>query len=132
MSMLAATTTVAALLIANPSASDVDRIAANGGFLVGNAHRCGIAEARVVRAGQVVHDLIVAAAQDSKAQEDATMRFAEFFVVSAFPDPADKQPIASCKVVASELTQLEQHSATGVNPPTGDTVGPQASAGDGE
>ena len=40
--MSAAAITVAALLVASPSITDADRIAANGGFLVGNAHRCGV------------------------------------------------------------------------------------------
>ncbi|HEX3861031.1 MAG TPA: hypothetical protein VHY35_05010 [Stellaceae bacterium] len=109
MSVLAATTTIAALLIASPSASDADRVAAKGGFLVGNAHRCRVQDARVVRAGKMVHDLIAAAAQGSKEQEDATKRFAEFFVVSAYPDPGQDQPMASCRIVDNELAKLEQH-----------------------
>ena len=107
--MLVAATTVAALLIASPSASDADRIAANGGFLVGNAHRCGMEPDRVVRAGQLVRELITAATGDSKEEETATMRFAQFFLVSAFPDQQKEKLVASCKVVAGELGKLEQH-----------------------
>jgi hypothetical protein len=107
--MLAAATTVVALLIANPSTTDADRIAANGGFLVGNAHRCGLDTDRVVRAGQLVRELISAATADSKDEEAASARFAEFFIVSAFPDQGKEKLVASCKVVSSELTKLEQH-----------------------
>jgi hypothetical protein len=107
--MLAAATTVMALLIANPSTTDLDRIAANGGFLVGNAHRCGVDTERVVRAGQLVRELISATTDDSKQEEAASARFAEFFIVSAFPDQGKEKVVASCKVVASELTRLEQH-----------------------
>jgi hypothetical protein len=107
--MLAAATTVAALLIATPSATDVDRIAANGGFLVGNAHRCGLDTERVVRAGQLVRELIGAATGDSKEEEAAGLRFTQFFVVSAFPDQSKEKLVASCKVVATELNRLEQH-----------------------
>jgi hypothetical protein len=107
--MLAAATTVAALLIASPSTTDADRIAANGGFLVGNAHRCGLDTDRVVRAGQLVRELIAAATADSKDEEAAGVRFAEFFIVSAFPNQGKDKLVASCKVVASELTKLEQH-----------------------
>jgi hypothetical protein len=64
--MLAAATTVAALLIASPSNTDADRIAANGGFLIGNAQRCGFDTDRVVRAGQLVRELLAAATADSR------------------------------------------------------------------
>ena len=111
MSVLAATT-LAALLIANPSTSDADRLAANGGFLLGNAHRCGIEPARVVRAGQVVNELIAAAAQDPKDKEEATGRFAAFFLVSAFPDPQKEKLLAACDKVASEFAALEKHAVS--------------------
>jgi hypothetical protein len=107
--MLAAATTVAALLIATPSATDADRIAANGGFLVGSAHHCGLDSDRVVRAGQLVRQLISAATTDSKEEEAANLRFAEFFLVSAYSDTAKAKIVASCKTVAAELTRLEQH-----------------------
>jgi hypothetical protein len=107
--MLAAATTVAALLIASPSNTDVDRIAANGGFLIGNAHRCGLDTDRVVRAGQLVRELIAAATTDSKEESAANTRFAEFFIVSALPDKGKDKLVASCKIVAGELTKLEQH-----------------------
>jgi len=106
--MLAAATTIAALLIANPSNTDADRIAANGGFLIGNAHRCGLDTDRVVRAGQLVRELIAAATADSKDEDAANQRFAQFFIVSAVPEEGKTKVVASCKVVASELTKLEQ------------------------
>src|SRR5437762_14093477 len=105
--MLLAATTVAALLIASPSATDLDRIAANGGFLVGNAHRCGLDTERVVRAGQLVRELIAAATDGSKQEEAASTRFAQFFLVSAFPDQGKEKLVASCKAVANELSRLE-------------------------
>lgn len=131
--MLVAATTVAALLIANPSATDADRIAANGGFLIGSAHRCGIEPDRVVRAGQLVRDLIAAATVDSKEEDAATTRFAEFFLVSAFPDQQKEKLVASCKVVASELSKLEQHQPAliGSNDPN-DPGQPKFRLGDGE
>ena len=79
---LVAATTVAALLIASPSTTDLDRLAANGGFLVGNAHRCEIEQERVVRVGELVKNLIAAAARDDKQRDDAIGRFAAFFLVS--------------------------------------------------
>ena len=63
-----AATTLAALLLANPSMSDASRVAADGGFLLGNAHRCGVAGDRIVEAGQLIRDLIAAAAEDGRSR----------------------------------------------------------------
>lgn len=107
--MSVAAITVAALLVASPSITDADRIAANGGFLVGNAHRCGVDEARVTRAGQLIRTLVSAASRDDKAEEEATARFSAFFLVSAVADPKDNQSTASCKRITAELRRLENH-----------------------
>jgi hypothetical protein len=115
MSLLA-TTTLAALLIANPASNDVDRIAANGGFLLGNAHRCGIDNSRIVKAGHLVEDLIKAASTDSQQAEDATLRYATFFVVSAYPDREKEKVLASCKMVESEFRALESHKFPSTSP----------------
>lgn len=115
--MLLAATTAAALLVAYPSVTDADRIAANGGFLVGNAHRCGLGPDRVVRAGELIHELIAAASDDEEAQREATARFVKFFLVSAFADTKKEKLVASCKTVAAELGRLERHrlAAVGAN-----------------
>ncbi len=104
-----ASATVAALLIASPSTTDAARVAADGGFLLGNAHRCGIQNDRIVHAGQLIRDLILAAAADAQEQDEATARFARFFIVSAFVESTGKQLVASCRIVSSEFEQLEQH-----------------------
>jgi hypothetical protein len=108
--MSAAAITIAALLVASPSLTDADRIAANGGFLVGNAHRCGVDDARVTRAGQLIRKLISAASSDDKGEEDATARFSAFFLVSSVADPKTDKLIAPCKRITAELRQLESHS----------------------
>lgn len=130
--MLVVATTVAALLIASPSTTDIDRIAANGGFLVGNAHRCGLDPDRVVRAGQLVRELIAAATASEKAQEEATMRFAEFFLVSAFADPKKEKLVASCKMVSAELGRLEQHQSALIGSNAGGPGTRPFGPGDGE
>ena len=109
--MSAAAITVAALLVASPSLTDADHIAANGGFLLGNAHRCGIDDSRVTRAGQLVRTLIAAASSDDKAEEEATSRFSAFFLVSAVADPKTDKLVASCKRITAELRRLESHHA---------------------
>jgi len=107
--MSAAAITVAALLIASPSSTDADRIAANGGFLLGNAYRCGVNTDRVVRAGQLIRTLIAAAAADEKAEEEeATARFSAFFLVTAAV-PKEEKLVASCRRVSAELRRLEKH-----------------------
>ena len=125
--MSAAAITVAALLVASPSLTDADRIAANGGFLLGNAHRCGIEDSRVAHAGQVVRTLISAASPDDKGEEAATARFSAFFLVSAVADPKAEKLVASCKRITAELRRLESHpvdqTLIGSNdePPAGST-----------
>jgi hypothetical protein len=143
MSVLAATA-AAMLLVATPGASsnssDASRLAATGGFLLGNAHRCGIATDRVVRAGQLIQKLIVAAAGDGQEQEAATERFAKFFMATAVPDKADSKLVASCTTVTSEFEKLENHhvAAETVKPggaaksATGETATPRFRLGDGE
>jgi hypothetical protein len=133
MSVLGAAS-VAALLIASPSATDAARVAADGGFLLGNAHRCGIQNERIVRAGQLIRDLIIASAEDGPEQDEATARFARFFIVSAFVDPAGGQPVASCRIVSDEFDRLEQHHAVadGSNTVTEGTASPRFGPGDGE
>lgn len=107
--MSAAAITVAALLVASPSLNDADRIAANGGFLLGNAHRCGIEDSRVTRAGQLVRTLIAAASSDDKSEEAATGRFSAFFLLSAVANSKTDKLVASCKRITAELRRLEGH-----------------------
>ena len=134
--MLVAATTVAALLIASPSATALDRIAADSGFLLGNAHRRGIANDRVVQAGEVVQQLIAAAASDDSERDRAALRFAKFFLVSALPDTDKEKLVASCDAVTREFKQFEQHqtrlAAEATKTPAGDTTGPPLDPGAGE
>jgi len=46
-------------------AADPTQLAETGGFLLGNASRCGVSAERVESAGKVIHDFIAAAARDS-------------------------------------------------------------------
>ena len=111
MSVLAATA-AAWLLVASPGGNSdgvADRLAATGGFLVGNAHRCGIATDRVVRAGQTIRQLIAAAARDSDEQDAAIERFAKFFMATAAPEKGDDNLVASCDIVTSEFQKFEKH-----------------------
>jgi hypothetical protein len=151
MSLLGITTAV--ILVASSSttsletksATDAARIATNAGFLLGNAHRCGIPTERVVKAGQTIRELIEAAAKDDKEQEEATEKFATFFLLTALPDDGDSKLVASCNTVTSEFQKFERHRVAGApattantaphspaSKATGGTATPRYRPGDGE
>ena len=83
-------------------------LAETGGFLLGNAHRCGVPTERVERAGKVIHDFIVAAARDSSEVAIADSRFAEIFWTNALSDQ-DAEALPSCTVVIQQFSRLERH-----------------------
>jgi hypothetical protein len=96
-------------MAANPT-----RIAETGAFLLGNAYRCGVADERVVRAGKVIRELIVAAADDASEQTAAKSRFTEIFRESARPEGTGRTPIPPCRTVVTQFERLEQfHDRTG-------------------
>jgi hypothetical protein len=144
MSLLAATA-AALLLVSGPgpggnSTGDAARLAATGGFLLGNAHRCGVGTDRVVRTGQLIRELIAAAAQDEDDRQTATERFAKFFMATAVPDKGEGKLVASCELVTSEFQKLEAHRVVtaGAKPEqetkkaAGSTTLPKFRLGDGE
>ena len=92
------------------NAADPTQLAATGGFLLGNAHRCGVAAERVERAGKVVHGFIVAAARDSGEAEAADSRFAAMFLATSLPTQ-DPDAFPSCDVVIQQFDRLERHHA---------------------
>jgi hypothetical protein len=89
-------------------AADPALLAETGGFLLGNAQRCGVPIERVERAGGVIHDFIVAAARDSNEAAAANSRFAEIFLASALPNQ-DPDAFPSCTVVIQQFDRLERH-----------------------
>ena len=117
----------------NPS-TDAARIATNAGFLLGNAHRCGIPTDRVVKAGQTIRQLIQAASKDTREREDATEQFATFFLATALPEMSEGKLVASCSNVTAEFQKLERHRVAGgaSNKAVGGTASPRFRLGDGE
>jgi hypothetical protein len=104
--------TTALLLLSRISvaeAADPIRLAETGGFLLGNAHRCGVATERVGHAGTVIHDLIVSASYDPTEEAAADARFAWIFMASAFPGQDGDALIPPCKVVIAQFDRLERH-----------------------
>ena len=106
----------ALLVLANAAvmAASPTRIAETGAYLLGNAHRCGVADDRVVRAGKVIRELIVAAADDTSEQTAAKSRFAEIFRESARAEGNGRMPVPPCRTVVAQFERLEQfHDKTG-------------------
>ena len=89
-------------------AADPGQLAETAGFLLGNAHRCGVPTERVGRAGKVIHDLITTASYDQTEEAAADRRFVEIFMASAFPD-REASLIPSCAVVIAQFERLERH-----------------------
>jgi hypothetical protein len=90
------------------AAANSTRIAETGAVLLGNAHRCGVADERVVRAGKVIRELIIAASDNANEQAAAKSRFAEIFRASAQLEGAGHASIPSCKTVLTQFERLEQ------------------------
>jgi hypothetical protein len=106
-SMIAVAT--AALLLwgqNGPAKADSNQLAETGGFLLGNAHRCGVRAQRIAHAGKVIHDLILAAANDPREASAAEWRYAEVFMASASPK---QELIPPCGVVITQFDRLERH-----------------------
>src|SRR5689334_7292613 len=99
------------LSIGVADAADPTQLAETGGFLLGNAHRCGVSVERVASAGKVIHDFIAAAAKDSNEAAAADSRFSEIFIASALPDQ-DPDAFPSCTVVIQQFDRLERHHET--------------------
>ena len=110
MRSTSAVTTALILLLGTgvAEAGNPTLLAEGGGFLLGNAHRCGVAVERVERAGNAIHDFIVAAARDSSEAAAADSRFAEIFLASALPSQ-DPDAFPSCTVVIEQFDRLERH-----------------------
>ena len=88
---------------ANPT-----QLAETAAYLLGNAHRCGVADERVEHAETAIRDLIIVAARDSGEAAAAESRFVEIFSVIAAPSQ-DRDGFPSCKVVIARFERLEGH-----------------------
>ena len=88
---------------ANPT-----QLAETAAYLLGNAHRCGVADERVEHAGTAIRDLIIVAARDSAEAAAAESRFVEIFSALAAPSQ-DRDAFPSCRVVIARVERLEGH-----------------------
>jgi hypothetical protein len=111
MRSIFAVTTPLVLLLGIGVADAADpptQLAETGGFLLGNARRCGVPVERVENAGKVIHDFIAAAAKDSNEAAAADSRFSEIFLATALPNQ-DQDAFPSCTVVIQQFDRLERH-----------------------
>src|SRR5262249_36616056 len=91
--------------VAEPA--DPRQLAETVAYLLGNAHRCGVADERVEHAGTGMRDLIVVAAQDSAEAAAAESRFVEILSAIAVPSQ-DWDAFPSCKVGIARFERLEE------------------------
>lgn len=89
-------------------ASEATLLADRAGFLLGHAHRCGIADTRLRRSEGVIGDAIAAFALDDEDKETAKTRFAERLLASALAELLG-DPLPSCGTVGAELTRFERN-----------------------
>jgi hypothetical protein len=90
------------------AAANSTRIAETGAYLLGNAHRCGVPDERLVRAGKVIRELIVAASDAPTERMAAKSRFAEIFRAAARPEGDGHGLTPPCKTVLTQFERLEQ------------------------
>ena len=82
-------------------------LAQTSAYLLGNAERCGVPTARVLRAGKVIRDMIASAEPSEKKAAGA--QFARVFLSSAHPSPSAEPLVPACDVVVAQFERLERH-----------------------
>ena len=92
------------------AAANSIRIAETGAVLLGNALRCGVADERVVRAGKIIRELMIAASDDPNQRMAAKSRFAEMFRSAAQAEGSVRLLNPPCKVILSQFDRLEHLS----------------------
>jgi hypothetical protein len=95
--------------IGTANAADPNLLAQTGGFLLGNAYRCGVSVERISRAGTIIRDIISAASADLKEAEAADMRFRDRFMSSARSESNLAVSTPPCGAVLVNFERLERH-----------------------
>ncbi|HZT87737.1 MAG TPA: hypothetical protein VFA12_07195 [Stellaceae bacterium] len=91
-------------------ASDSERLAERGGFLLGSARHCGVPADRVVKVAKTIGRLIAAASNETGDGDAAITRFSEFYLATATAGTADENGLTlDCRRVVAEFRKLEHH-----------------------
>jgi len=96
------------LRVGAAKAADPAQLADTGGFLLGNAHRCGVPAKRVGHAEKVIYDMIATISRDQTEQAAADRRYVKMFAATAFPDRAISL-VPPCATVIAQFERLERH-----------------------
>ena len=97
-------------------ASEATQIADRAGFLVGHAHRCGIADGRLERSQGRIDALIAAFSVDEDDKDAAQAQFTRRVLASALAELID-DPLPSCGLVRAQLARFEQHRGPAIAHP---------------
>jgi hypothetical protein len=97
------TAAVLLLSIGTANAADSTQLAETDGFLLGSAHRCSVPTDRVEHARKVIHDLIVAASDDSTEEAAADSHFAQMFMASSSASRHELTRNRPCFVMMTRL-----------------------------
>jgi hypothetical protein len=103
------------LLSAAAQASEATDVADRAGFLVGHAHRCGVAEARLERSRARIERVIAAFARDGDDKDAAEARLAQQILTGALGELLGP-PLPACALVRSALTRFEAHRDPAATP----------------
>jgi hypothetical protein len=106
---IAVATVLVLFLSGGAEGANLIQLAETGGFLLGNAYRCGVPTDRLEHAGQVIHAMIAAVSSDSGEEAAADSRFAQIFTANTFPDRGQDALIPPCKTVIAQFERLERH-----------------------
>ena len=90
-------------------AADPVLLAASGGYLLGNAQRCGVSPERVLRAGRIVRDMVASLPAAPREKEVADARFVSLFLSNADPSRDTEVLVPACDEVVAQFERLERH-----------------------
>ena len=96
-------------------ASEATDIADRAGFLMGHAHRCGVAEGRLEHAQARIERIIAAFARDDDDRDTAETHLAQQILAGALATLLG-DPLPACALVRSELAQFEAHRNPAATP----------------
>jgi hypothetical protein len=89
-------------------AGEASQVAARGGFLMGQAVRCGVAAERLEPSAKLMGDLIVALSIDAQESTAAKDQLVDEIFTYALASASDG-PAPSCMLVERDLERFERH-----------------------